>query len=901
MDESTVGLRSTKIRHKEKIQGCTKGCRLLEEALESSCSIACNGTDDQVSVEAMHCALGCNEALSKYFIRLKKFIGTPAAPALVANSLTATSLALEWNGTPLSVTHGGRLLAQWRYEEQSAAWHFFPRGHPAELPPLRADRVVAVRGDQHFAGRTAAKSSLTGNCIGHWPEPCSRLLGDWPVHKRPDTLLCVADKDSKLRERTRIFIHKDDVIDEQLLFIFSSERKIFRLTLVNFKDYSVLYESNNASITGSAVHISKSLLFISDSNGYIHRKLIRNSLYENEEKSEVIISPFGAQFKPFDLTIDWLNDHLYILGQVKHEGIDVWQIVRSNLNGQFLIVAVGGISLKPRQIDVDPYNGYIFWINAEGLFRLDLANINNGVKHDKNPELILKRDDLYSFTLDCKKFRLLVPIHGESAVISILLDGSAKENKRTNIRNSKFQNVTSLVYINERFFWINGYEIYLEDYHEEQNMYFHNSIPFPNTVFKIYAYISSAQPTPVPVNPPISAQALLGIDVAQISWRPPQSLATQGKGAWQKWTYEILIMDEKRNMSHVEKSISSTDVTVHNLRPDTEYRVKVAAYTISGRGPWSGEFISKTLPRPFANQEINLLWSTREGVMRSDVTGSNLNTIISSSQLFGSHVTDIDWFEDVLYLVLNSSRVYMYHTTEKKLTRYSDLESVGSIAVDWLGRKLYWASPNQQLIFRGSLSGNHRESLPMLALARELKVDSVEVIGLTLTQSVRRVVMWIIRSDEGSMLYTAPMNPTAPFFRPLQGSQLHGPLCQFGERLMWLRDDSSVAMSDITGNYTAIVSSPGLVGLRTVIAKETSARILRNGTASTNDPIFIYEVRLTVNETEVRAYGIGTSKQRAKHESARSALERLSEMNSPPSQFTSFPVSIDNKASPVVS
>lgn len=68
-------------------------------------------------------------------------------------------------------------------------------------------------------------------------------------------------------------------------------------------------------------------------------------------------------------------------------------------------------------------SSYIFWINAEGLFRLDLANINNGVKHDKNPELILKRDDLYSFTLDCKKFRLLVPIHGESAVISILLDG----------------------------------------------------------------------------------------------------------------------------------------------------------------------------------------------------------------------------------------------------------------------------------------------------------------------------------------------------------------------------------------------------------------------------------------------------------------------------------------------
>lgn len=77
-----------------------------------------------MSAAALHCALGCNEALSKYFDRLKNLIGVPAAPALVANSLTATSLALEWSGAPLPVSDGGRLLAQWRYEEQSAAWHF---------------------------------------------------------------------------------------------------------------------------------------------------------------------------------------------------------------------------------------------------------------------------------------------------------------------------------------------------------------------------------------------------------------------------------------------------------------------------------------------------------------------------------------------------------------------------------------------------------------------------------------------------------------------------------------------------------------------------------------------------------------------------------------------------------
>lgn len=63
---------------------------------------------------------------------------------------------------------------------------------------------------------------------------------------------------------------------------------------------------------------------------------------------------------------------------------------------------------------------------------------------------------------------------------------------------------------------------------------------------------------------------------------------------------------------------------------------------------------------------------------------------------------------------------------------------------------------------------------------------------------------------------------------PLRDLVLHGPLCQFGERLMWLRDESFMAMSDIAGNYTAVISSPGLVGLRTVMAKEPSVRILKS-------------------------------------------------------------------------
>lgn len=41
--------------------------------------------------------MGCNDALNLYFQWLKQEIGTPSAPALVADSLTATSLSLEWS------------------------------------------------------------------------------------------------------------------------------------------------------------------------------------------------------------------------------------------------------------------------------------------------------------------------------------------------------------------------------------------------------------------------------------------------------------------------------------------------------------------------------------------------------------------------------------------------------------------------------------------------------------------------------------------------------------------------------------------------------------------------------------------------------------------------------------
>lgn len=55
-----------------------------------------NGTSDRLSHRELHCVIGCNDAIGKYFGRVRTVLGKPPAPALLDNSLTATTLKLEW-------------------------------------------------------------------------------------------------------------------------------------------------------------------------------------------------------------------------------------------------------------------------------------------------------------------------------------------------------------------------------------------------------------------------------------------------------------------------------------------------------------------------------------------------------------------------------------------------------------------------------------------------------------------------------------------------------------------------------------------------------------------------------------------------------------------------------------
>lgn len=82
-----------------------------------------NGTTEPLSPKELYCVMSCNDAVARYFSQLRAKLGTPVAPALVADSLTATSLKLEWK-FPEAKHAGLTYFVQWRYEELAASWQY---------------------------------------------------------------------------------------------------------------------------------------------------------------------------------------------------------------------------------------------------------------------------------------------------------------------------------------------------------------------------------------------------------------------------------------------------------------------------------------------------------------------------------------------------------------------------------------------------------------------------------------------------------------------------------------------------------------------------------------------------------------------------------------------------------
>ncbi|KAK4881780.1 hypothetical protein RN001_005099 [Aquatica leii] len=943
------------------ISKCVEGCKLWKRALESSCQTVCNGTLEPLSSKELYCVMSCNDALTRYFNQLKAKLGTPIAPALVADSLTSTSLRLEWK-FPEAKHAGLKYFVQWRYEELAASWQYC-RNHtwgpddtvivdnlqPYTKYRFRVALLLSPHSEPIVSSPSVVISTLPAGVptsppiiVRAIPIDCTHISVSWEPGPFPhgpllSYVLHITDSNgySALKDipaENNFYTYRDLIPArnytvsismtngvgtgpsahvlvstppeslakeyQQPVLILNSNHLVIEQGTDMLAVPVVLYKTKDF-IKGIAIHVNQQLLFVSDSSAKVHKILVTSS----PKRSTTILSPPHIDFLPLELSVDWLNNQLYILGEVKHQR-QVWQITRCDLDGYGHQVALAGLRIKPHHIEVDPYNGFLFWViqshTGGGLFRLDLADISNGIKHNVHPEQILAEPNLGAFTVDHTNFRLLCSNQDQNTINSVSLYGKEIINVRPKIITRKLQKVLSLATANKTFYWTDGNDVFYEEFHSSRESYYHNTYPdlADRPYLKVLVNLQSSQPTPVPINPPTLLQAIFGSKLVKITWKAPHLLGDQGKGAWQNWSYEISIKDVNSNLTTVHKNINVTSCTIQNLDEDKEYVIKAAAYTNLGKGPWSSEFRGKTLKVSKNGKYPTILWSAADGLLKSDATGENVQTVIQKNRMKDYYITDIAWYNDQIYLVTNNSQIFWHNLNSHQGGQIVDIDSVSSIAVDWLGKKLYWSNPKQQLILRGNLNGTQQEPLPILTLAKELNIDAVQayiywstghavecarlngadrmvyhpaqlfsgkqVMGLTLDLH-RKMIYWIIRGSEGSNLFRAPMAGAFPVgtktvpesISSLQRPDMQGPLCYFNDRLLWLKDDKNAVISDLMGKNIANIQGKELSGLTMIFVMDYSLYTWPNNTHKQMETINV--IPEPINRNSIKVIGFWNS------------------------------------------
>ncbi|CAM1295286.1 sev (predicted) [Pycnogonum litorale] len=657
-------------------------------------------------------------------------------------------------------------------------------------------------------------------------------------------------------------VKETDSDDIQPFLILASNYEVIKRNLLIFGHPEILYRSHNLSISvkGVGLHVRYRVIFVSNSAGDVYKLPIndsRSSSNTSSLKSIVTKSPF----QPESLSVDWLNDELYMAENN--------QISRCDLDGKGYKIVVAGLETRPTELRVDPYNGYLYWsidgYPYGGIYQLDLAKLNTKLVHSREARRIVTNFKLSSFAIDHKRFSIFYPLEYKNTVMSLSLYGDNNStNIRTNIQFPLFKNVKSLAIFRGLFYWINEEDLNLEEYHAVEKKYYHNSfysIKRPLTGLNVLH--PDAQPYPVPLTPVSHVQAVFASDHAKLSWMKPSLLTGLGVGAWQNWKYEMRVSPaDNQHFTIYKSNISDLQYIVNNLKPSTKYSIKVLAYSLGGKGPSSSTFTGTTFPKESIHGYPYMLWSSQEGLLKSNVIGDEVHPLLTNRNLDDSVVTDITFSDDNLFLCTSTSRVYVFDVKAyDSLQRVKHITSASSVAYDWLGNKLYWSSPKQQLISRSNLDGSDIERLPLMVMARKIVVDSLhgyiywisshdveyarlngdrqitffqvglfsgkQILGLTLDFDHGNV-LWMVRSYEGASLYRAKMETrlippndasladSVKLVSKLPVSNVIGPVWYTSQRLYWLNNVRGIVITDMNGQNASQIMSYGTRGPKAI-------------------------------------------------------------------------------------
>ncbi|XP_031634836.1 proto-oncogene tyrosine-protein kinase ROS-like, partial [Contarinia nasturtii] len=233
-------------------------------------------------------------------------------------------------------------------------------------------------------------------------------------------------------------------------------------------------------------------------------------------------------------------------------------------------------------------------------------------------------------------------------------------------------------------------------------------------------------------------------------------------------------------------------------------------------------------------------------------------------RIYACNISNLEWFEDILYYVCGNT-LYSFNRTTNNTQKLDVKGSVQAIAVDWIGRHLYWFNPLHQVLTRDNLINFKPEILfPLTAVEVDIKIDAIrgylyfstgnsveycrlncndknrkkfysiesftgrKVMGLTLDFDINRVY-WIICGYESATLAIAPLiydefSAVVIEEFTLTENKILGPLAYLSNRLMWLQDDHTAVIGNLTGKNLAHIQNIELSDLRSFLVIDKTQR-----------------------------------------------------------------------------
>ncbi|XP_006157931.1 proto-oncogene tyrosine-protein kinase ROS isoform X2 [Tupaia chinensis] len=868
---------------------CIQGCHFWNSLDQENCALKCNDTF-ATTCERESCEIGCSSAEGAYEEEVLENADLPTAP--FASSIGNHSVTLRWK--PANVS-GVKYIIQWKFAQLPGSWTYteavsklsyvveplhpftgyifrvvwiftaqlqlysppspsyrtHPYGVPETAPLIRniesssPDTVEVSWTPPQFPGGPILGYNLRLTSKNQKLDSGTQRTSFQFYSTLPNTTyrfsIAAVNEVGEGPEAESSITTSSLAVQEEEQWLFLSRKSSLRKRSLKYlvdEAHCLWSDAIHHNITGISVNVHQQVVYFSEGTLIWMKKSA--SMFD---MSDLRIFYRGSGFIS-SISTDWLYQRMYF---IMDELVCVCDLENcSNIEE----ITPRSIS-APQKLVADSYNGYIFYLLRDGIYRVDLP-VPSG--RDTRAVRIVEGFMLNDFAVKPQSKRIIYFNDTAQVFMSTFLDGTASH---LILPHVSFTGVKSFACENNDFLVTNGKAVFQKDSSSFNefivgcDLSHIEEFGFGNLVI----FGSSAQPYPLPGHPQ-ELSVLFGSHQALVQWKPPALAIGASPSAWQNWTYEVKVSTQDLSeITHVFSNISGTMMNVPVLQSATKYKVSVRASSPKGTGPWSEPSVGTTL-MPAAEPPF-IMAVKEDGLWSKPLNNFGPGEFLSSDI---GNVSDMDWYNNSLYYSDTKGDVYVWLLNGTDISENYHIPNIagaGALAFEWLGHFLYWAGKTYVIQRQSLLTGYTDVVTHVKQLVNDMVVDSVggylywttlysvestrlngesllvlqaqpwfsgkKVIALTLDLS-DGLLYWLVQDSQCIHLYTAVLrgqsagDTTITEFAAWSTSEIsQNALVYYSGRLFWINGFRVITAQEIGQRTSVSVSEPAKFTQFTII------------------------------------------------------------------------------------